>query len=144
MAQHRRALLALADDLGAHLRGSGQVATGLTCTVRYADSSDTRRSRTLPEATFVPHGAPGPRGVRGIRIPRAPTRQGPQHRSARRRPSPGRPGHPATHPRQRRRQAPGDRSRRRPGPRPVRAQRALPGSARERRQRSSRPGLHSG
>lgn len=51
-AQHRRALLALADDLGARLRGSGQVATGLTCTVHYADSSATRRSRTLPEATL--------------------------------------------------------------------------------------------
>ncbi|MFF0000931.1 DNA polymerase Y family protein [Streptomyces avermitilis] len=51
-AQHRRALLALAHDLGARLRGSGQVATGLTCTVLYADSTTTRRSRTLPEATF--------------------------------------------------------------------------------------------
>ncbi|MDQ1041952.1 hypothetical protein [Streptomyces sp. V4I2] len=50
-AQHRRALLALADDLGARLRASGQIATGLTCTVRYADLSDTRRSRTLPEGT---------------------------------------------------------------------------------------------
>ncbi|MFE9769462.1 hypothetical protein ACFYPC_33920 [Streptomyces sp. NPDC005808] len=50
-AQHRRALLALADDLGARLRSSGQIATALTCTVRYADSSSTRRSRTLPEAT---------------------------------------------------------------------------------------------
>ncbi|MFD7475968.1 hypothetical protein ACFV8Z_28390 [Streptomyces sp. NPDC059837] len=51
-AQYRRALLALADDLGARLRGSGQVATGLTCTVHYADPSATRRSRTLPEATL--------------------------------------------------------------------------------------------
>ncbi|WSW98814.1 hypothetical protein OG714_54545 (plasmid) [Streptomyces sp. NBC_00989] len=50
-AQHRRALLALAADLGARLRSSGQIATGLTCTVRYADASGTRRSRTLPEAT---------------------------------------------------------------------------------------------
>ncbi|MFE4698683.1 hypothetical protein ACFRIC_16615 [Streptomyces sp. NPDC056738] len=50
-AQHRRALLALADDLGARLRTSGQIATGVTCTVRYADASSTRRSRTLPEAT---------------------------------------------------------------------------------------------
>ncbi|MFI6341061.1 DNA polymerase thumb domain-containing protein [Streptomyces sp. NPDC050535] len=50
-AHHQRALLALADNLGARLRGSGQIATGLTCTVHYADSSDTRRSRTLPEAT---------------------------------------------------------------------------------------------
>ena len=50
-AQHRRALLALAADLGARLRSTGQIATGLTCTVRYADASGTRRSRTLPEAT---------------------------------------------------------------------------------------------
>ncbi|MGC4984656.1 DNA polymerase Y family protein [Streptomyces sp. DT193] len=50
-AQHRRALLALADDLGARLRASGQIATGVTCTVRYADASSTRRDRTLPEPT---------------------------------------------------------------------------------------------
>ncbi|MFF1678376.1 hypothetical protein ACFVYG_20345 [Streptomyces sp. NPDC058256] len=52
-AAHRRALLALAEDLGAGLRASGQIATGLTCTVRYTDLSSTRRTRTLPEAT--PH-----------------------------------------------------------------------------------------
>ncbi|MER5227890.1 DNA polymerase Y family protein [Streptomyces flaveus] len=50
-AQHRRALLALADDLGARLRHSGQIASALTCTIRYADQSSTRRSRALPEAT---------------------------------------------------------------------------------------------
>lgn len=50
-AAHRRALLALADDLGAWLRTSDQIAQGLTCTIRYADDSATRRSRTLPEAT---------------------------------------------------------------------------------------------
>jgi DNA polymerase-4 len=50
-AAHRRVLLALADDLGARLRASGQIATGVTCTVRYADLSASRRSRTLPEAT---------------------------------------------------------------------------------------------
>lgn len=50
-AGHRRALLTLADDLGTRLRTSDQIATGLTCTVRYADLSATRRSRTLPEAT---------------------------------------------------------------------------------------------
>ncbi|MYQ96735.1 hypothetical protein GTY20_38675 [Streptomyces sp. SID4946] len=44
-------MLGLADDLGARLRASGQIATGVTCTVRYADLSATRRSRTLPEAT---------------------------------------------------------------------------------------------
>ncbi|GHE13790.1 DinB/UmuC family translesion DNA polymerase [Streptomyces alanosinicus] len=50
-AEHRRALLALIDDLGARLRTSGHIAQGLTCTTRYADRSATRRSRTLPEAT---------------------------------------------------------------------------------------------
>ncbi|MFD8725275.1 hypothetical protein ACFV2H_46880 [Streptomyces sp. NPDC059629] len=50
-AAHRRVLLALADDLGARLRSTGQIATGVTCTIRYADLSATRRSRTLPEAT---------------------------------------------------------------------------------------------
>ncbi|WP_245790251.1 DNA polymerase Y family protein [Streptomyces monashensis] len=50
-AEHRRTLLALADDLGARLRTSGQITQGLTCTIRYADQSTTRRSRTLPEAT---------------------------------------------------------------------------------------------
>ncbi|MDQ0904215.1 hypothetical protein QFZ22_000200 [Streptomyces canus] len=50
-AAHRRILLALADDLGARLRATDQIATGVTLTVRYADLSATRRSRTLPEAT---------------------------------------------------------------------------------------------
>ncbi|MEU4933094.1 hypothetical protein AB0G54_42520 [Streptomyces yokosukanensis] len=50
-AQRRRALLALADDLGTQLRATGQITTGLTCTVRYADLTSTRHSRTLPEAT---------------------------------------------------------------------------------------------
>ncbi|MCX4580723.1 hypothetical protein OHB41_47945 [Streptomyces sp. NBC_01571] len=50
-AAHRRALLALADDLGTQLRASGQIAAGLTCTIRYADHTATRRGRTLPEAT---------------------------------------------------------------------------------------------
>ncbi|MGW2891869.1 DNA polymerase Y family protein [Streptomyces griseoruber] len=50
-ATHRRVLLALADDLGARLRATDQIATGVTCTIRYADLSATRRSRTLPEAT---------------------------------------------------------------------------------------------
>ncbi|MFG3590613.1 hypothetical protein [Streptomyces sp. NPDC047990] len=50
-AAHRRVLLALADDLGTQLRTSGQIAAGLTCTIRYADHTSTRRARTLPEAT---------------------------------------------------------------------------------------------
>ncbi|MGR3866979.1 permease [Streptomyces graminifolii] len=43
--------LALADDLGARLRSSDQITVGVTLTVRNADASSTRRSRTLPEAT---------------------------------------------------------------------------------------------
>ncbi|MET9078608.1 hypothetical protein ABZX95_42280 [Streptomyces sp. NPDC004232] len=50
-AQHRRALLALADTLGTRLRDTGQITQALTCTIRYADQTSTRRSRTLPEAT---------------------------------------------------------------------------------------------
>lgn len=50
-AAHRRILLALADDLGICLRATDRIATGVTCTIRYADLSATRRSRTLPEAT---------------------------------------------------------------------------------------------
>ncbi|MFC8350024.1 hypothetical protein [Streptomyces sp. NPDC057280] len=45
-------MLALADDLGARLRTSDQIAQGVNCTVHYADQSATRRSRSLPEATF--------------------------------------------------------------------------------------------
>lgn len=50
-ARRHGALLALADDLGYRLRGSGQTARTLTLTVRYADRSTTTRSRTLPEPT---------------------------------------------------------------------------------------------
>lgn len=47
----RRALLTLADGLGAGLRGSGQVAHGLKLTVRYADGSSTTRARAFAEPT---------------------------------------------------------------------------------------------
>ncbi|MFE6885576.1 hypothetical protein [Streptomyces sp. NPDC057702] len=47
--RRRRALLALADELGARLRASGQVARAITLTVRYADRSVTTRGRALPE-----------------------------------------------------------------------------------------------
>ncbi|GAA0474831.1 hypothetical protein ACFQ2B_25610 [Streptomyces stramineus] len=47
----RRALLTLADELGARLRESDQVARGLTLTVRYADGSSTTRTRALAEPT---------------------------------------------------------------------------------------------
>ncbi|NGO73030.1 DNA polymerase Y family protein [Streptomyces boncukensis] len=49
--RRRRALLALADGLGFRMRREGQVARGLTLTVRYADRTATARSRTLPEPT---------------------------------------------------------------------------------------------
>ncbi|MFD5346765.1 hypothetical protein ACFWJY_24100 [Streptomyces anulatus] len=50
-AQHRRALLHLAGQLGTRLRTDAQVAAGLTITIRYADGSTTTRTRALPEAT---------------------------------------------------------------------------------------------
>ncbi|MFF5145626.1 ImpB/MucB/SamB family protein [Streptomyces sp. NPDC013157] len=48
-AQHHRAVLGLADQVGQRLRGEGQIASRLTLTVRYADRSSTTRTRTLPE-----------------------------------------------------------------------------------------------
>ncbi|MFD9657500.1 DinB/UmuC family translesion DNA polymerase [Streptomyces mirabilis] len=42
-------MLALADDLGTRLRATTQIATGVTYTIRNADQTSTRRSRTLPE-----------------------------------------------------------------------------------------------
>lgn len=48
-AQHRRALLDLAGQLGTRLHTDAQVAAGLTITIRYADGATT--TRTLPEAT---------------------------------------------------------------------------------------------
>lgn len=50
-AAHRRALLALAEELGARLRAAGDACKGLTLSVRYADGSRTTRTRTLPEPT---------------------------------------------------------------------------------------------
>lgn len=49
--RHRRALLALAEQLGADLRHTREAAGALTLDVRYADRSHTTRTRTLPEAT---------------------------------------------------------------------------------------------
>ncbi|MFF3327183.1 hypothetical protein [Streptomyces sp. NPDC002889] len=49
--QHRRALLSLAEELGARMRGERQVCRSLTLTVRYADRSTTTRTRTLREPT---------------------------------------------------------------------------------------------
>ncbi|WP_030778990.1 DNA polymerase Y family protein [Streptomyces sp. NRRL S-920] len=50
-AQHHRAVLGLADQIGQRLRGEGQIASRLALTVRYADRSSTTRTRTLPEPT---------------------------------------------------------------------------------------------
>ncbi|MFI6764403.1 DNA polymerase thumb domain-containing protein [Streptomyces sp. NPDC050355] len=50
-AQHHRAVLGLADQIGQRLRGESQIASRLTLTVRYADRSSTTRTRTLPEPT---------------------------------------------------------------------------------------------
>ncbi|MER5518351.1 ImpB/MucB/SamB family protein [Streptomyces sp. NPDC002763] len=50
-AQHHRAVLGLADQIGQRLRGESQIARRLTLTVRYADRSSTTRTRTLPEPT---------------------------------------------------------------------------------------------
>ncbi|WP_189778229.1 DNA polymerase Y family protein [Streptomyces tauricus] len=50
-AQHRRALLSAAGELGSRLRALEKVCRTLTLTVRYADRSTTTRSRTLPEPT---------------------------------------------------------------------------------------------
>ncbi|MFJ2830896.1 DNA polymerase thumb domain-containing protein [Streptomyces sp. NPDC087263] len=50
-AQQHRAVLGLAEQIGARLRGENQVAGRLTLTVRYADRSSTTRTRPLPEST---------------------------------------------------------------------------------------------
>lgn len=49
--RHRRALLALTEELGARLRADRQAAGALTLTVHYADRSTTVRTRTLAEPT---------------------------------------------------------------------------------------------
>ncbi|WP_326648857.1 MULTISPECIES: DNA polymerase thumb domain-containing protein [unclassified Streptomyces] len=50
-AQHHRAVLGLADQIGQRLRGESQITRRLTLTVRYADRSSTTRMRTLSEPT---------------------------------------------------------------------------------------------
>ncbi|MFE4874070.1 hypothetical protein [Streptomyces sp. NPDC056682] len=50
-AEHHRALLALAEELGLRLRGTKEVCKGLAIVVRYADNTSTTRSKRLPEAT---------------------------------------------------------------------------------------------
>jgi DNA polymerase IV len=49
----RRSLLALADKVGARLRGSGQVGRTIAIKVRLADFRTVNRSRTLPTTTDV-------------------------------------------------------------------------------------------
>lgn len=48
-AQHHRAVLHLAEQLGARLRDAHQITRHLALTLRYADRSATTRTRTLPE-----------------------------------------------------------------------------------------------
>ncbi|MCX4759709.1 hypothetical protein OG562_01640 [Streptomyces sp. NBC_01275] len=50
-AQHHRAVLELADQIGERLRGESQIASRLSLTVRYADRSSTTRTSTLLEPT---------------------------------------------------------------------------------------------
>jgi DNA polymerase IV len=50
-AHHHRAVLHLAQQLGARLRDARRITGRLTLTVRYADHSSTPRTRTLPEPT---------------------------------------------------------------------------------------------
>ncbi|WP_373304513.1 DinB/UmuC family translesion DNA polymerase [Streptomyces anandii] len=106
---------------------AGQIATGVTCTIRYAALSATRRSRTLPEATqhtvLLARAAYAVYDSLGLQRARV------RSIAACRCPSPRRPGHPAAHPRRVRRQTPSDRSRRRPRPRVnrVRGLRSVPG-----------------
>ncbi|MDH6216771.1 DNA polymerase Y family protein [Streptomyces pseudovenezuelae] len=50
-AQHHRAVLGLAEQIGQRLRGERQIAGRLTLTVRYADRTSTTRTRALPEHT---------------------------------------------------------------------------------------------
>ena len=49
--QHRRALLTLAEQVGARLRSEAQAAGAVSITVHYADRSTTTRTRILVEAT---------------------------------------------------------------------------------------------
>jgi DNA polymerase-4 len=50
-AQHHRAVLGLADQIGQRLRGESQITGRLTLTVRYADHSSTTRTRALSQPT---------------------------------------------------------------------------------------------
>ncbi|MER7835976.1 ImpB/MucB/SamB family protein [Streptomyces sp. NPDC096040] len=50
-AQHHRAVLGLAEQIGQRLRGEKQVTGRITLTVRYADRSTTTRTRKLEEPT---------------------------------------------------------------------------------------------
>ncbi|MGW4784970.1 DNA polymerase Y family protein [Streptomyces sp. NPDC004230] len=48
---HKRAILALAEQIGTDLRTTQDAAGTLTLDIRYADRTHTTRTRTLPEAT---------------------------------------------------------------------------------------------
>ncbi|MGW1976071.1 DNA polymerase Y family protein [Streptomyces sp. NPDC001889] len=62
--RHRRALLGLAERLGAGLRDEARIAGAVTLTVRYADGSTTTRTRTLTEPTH--HSAALARSAYGL------------------------------------------------------------------------------
>ncbi|MGW6073008.1 DinB/UmuC family translesion DNA polymerase [Streptomyces anulatus] len=103
-AQHRRALLHLAGQLGTRLRTDAQVAAGLTITIRYADGATT--TRTLPEST--PPASPPPPSTA---TPSSWSCTTPPNRTADNHPHPAptglpRPAQPSPHPLVRQRRAP--------------------------------------
>ncbi|MFE5143751.1 hypothetical protein ACFRDV_40030 [Streptomyces fagopyri] len=55
-------MLSLAEDLGTQLRSSGQIAAGLTCTIRYADADHTARATAAlcPRPPSTPCSWPAP------------------------------------------------------------------------------------
>lgn len=118
-AQHHRAVLGLADQIGQRLRGERQITGRLTLTVRYADSSSTTRTRPLPEPTnHSPSLAATALGLlNALGLQRASSRL----RDPCRRPAAGRQCLPPTLHGSGRRSRPRGRSRRRPRPPPLRA-----------------------
>jgi nucleotidyltransferase/DNA polymerase involved in DNA repair len=59
-AAHRRILLALADDLGARLRATDQIATGVTCTTATPISAPPAAAGPCPKLPSTPSSWPGP------------------------------------------------------------------------------------
>ncbi|MGW2811236.1 DNA polymerase thumb domain-containing protein [Streptomyces sp. NPDC001450] len=94
-AARQRALLALADDLGALLRASRQIATGVHLHDPLRRCECHPPQPDLPEASqhtvFLARAA-----YAVYDFPWAPARSGPRHRAARRRTTAGRPSYPAS------------------------------------------------